>query len=175
MSKQLKSIALFPLQVTRHSIFVFSAILDFCRSNSIDVRYRIPRNKILSTQNDGIVVAVFESPNHNELTVGFDMGDYPHIASIEGLDFCDIYVKRSYDSSLLSSLPSGYRQKVVPLGMYHACSPKQPFAETHLILSACVGAASLGISAFRKTLVNTTRLLVRSAFGRQAAFPMFVV
>ncbi|MEE8113169.1 MAG: hypothetical protein V3T23_02325 [Nitrososphaerales archaeon] len=172
MSKQLKSIALFPLQVTRHSIFVFSAILDFCRSNSIDVRYRIPRNRILSTQNDGIVVAVFESPNHNELTVGFDMGDYPHIASIEGLDLCDIYVKRSYDSSLLSSLPSGYRQKVVPLGMYHACSPKQPFAETHLILSACVGAASLGISAFRKTLVNTTRLLVRSAFGRQAAFPM---
>lgn len=171
MSKQLISITLFPLLVTRHSVFVFSAILDFGQSNNIDIRYCKPRKRNLNAQNDGIVIAVFASSDHKELTVGFDMGDYPHIASIEGLDLCDIYVKRSYDPSLLSSLPSSYRHKVVPLGMYHACSPRQPFAVTHLILRACVGAAGLGISAFRKSLVNTTRLLVRSAFRRQAAFP----
>ncbi|KZZ70710.1 hypothetical protein A3765_16010 [Oleiphilus sp. HI0130] len=57
----------------------------------------------------------------NPTTLFFDMADWPSIASLEALDDCDFYIKRSYSHECINRLPRVYSSKIKPFGLYFPC------------------------------------------------------
>jgi len=167
----LRSITVFPLVVTRHSGFVYTSLLEFGQIEQVPVMFRTPDRKVLDLQRQGLVVAVCALKNGTELTIGFDIGDWPDIASLSGLDFCDVYIKRSYDAQLISNLPTAYRRKILPLGLYHSCSPQDVLIDFRTHFSACCGAIAENIGAAPQSVITLFRWVARFVFQRRAAFP----
>lgn len=100
------------------------------------------------------------------VSICFDMHDWPQVACLERLKQCDIYMKRSYLESELSSLPCELSQKVHPYGLYFPFSPSSVSHEIKTYMGAVRSGFMRGINHGRESVMlaarDSLRLLLKS-------------
>lgn len=127
------------LQVySRHHSYIVSGITLYCEAFGVALKHAGVPPAALRQHQQSLTFAEFEFTSGVVKKVCFDMGDWPEFASFKALDYCDMYVKRSYSESHLEVLPVMYKKKVTPYGLYFACSSNRLNQEVKVVWSVFI-------------------------------------
>ena len=149
-------IKVFPLSDSQYTSQVYSGLFDLAAAREIDLEFTwSPQVSIRergwgSKRNHRIVyMEIWENSNGPPCKVCYDMLDGPEIISIEGLEQCDVYFKRSYSQKCINSRSDTgwqldhpeWRDKILPYGLNYPCSTKFEFSKLkrHLIFNYATG------------------------------------
>lgn len=122
LSMNVRSLVMYPYLYERHMSNLMTGIFHFADKNNCRLRYGVADKEMIENDWCRTFWLMIEFINGETSNICFDMADWPEIAFFNGLDRCDLYVKRSYSKSVIAALPESYRRKIVPYGFYFACS-----------------------------------------------------
>jgi len=168
----LERIVIYPAYFARHMSHLLAGTIAYCNTHGVPLHYDLPSEEIITAQQKGAVTIVkCEYRDAEPIHICFDMADWPDIASMGALDFCDVYVKRSYSQPLLHALPSHYQAKIIPYGFYFACSQASLIGEFRAALANWrAGFVRSWGSPMGSALTELFRWVARAVIKRSSAF-----
>ena len=134
------TIKVYPLSQSHYSSQIYAGLFDLAESGEINLKFvwqpqvKIQERDWGNPKNSRI--AYFEIWNEKQLInkVCFDMLDGPEIISLDGLEKCDAYFKRSYSEHFWATNPDvwqkdhpEYVNKIHPYGFNVPCDSSYEF------------------------------------------------
>lgn len=162
---RIASIGLFPDQICRHTSNVLGAIYLLSKRHGIPLHYQITPKALVESIQPGISFAEFHRLDGSVTRVCYDMLDWPQIASLDHLSYCDFYMKRSFLDSEVAKVSSALRQKILPFGLYFPFSPNSVSYELNSHLKFVLSSGRASFQKFRSSLhcsaINVARLVLK--------------
>jgi hypothetical protein len=134
-------IRVYPLSQSWYASQIYTGLFDLHAAGRISLEFiSNPMHRICERDwghrnNESIVYLELIAPGRDVITVCYDMLDGPEIISLNGLQHCDVYFKRSFDHRFLVSEWDHWHEwegdpvnKVLPYGMNCPVASKHEFA-----------------------------------------------
>jgi len=137
----MNKVKVFPLSRSLYASQIYSGLFDLAAAGEIELEFtwhpqiRIHERDWGSLNNNRIVyLEVWPDVDGSPCKVCYDMLDGPEIISLDGIEQCDVYFKRSYSSKYLD-LQSDvwqkkhpeWRNKIFPYGLNFPCDSRFEF------------------------------------------------
>ena len=131
---------IYPSSFRAHTTQVYAGLAELAHAGLLGVhvafggRERVPAA-------DNVVWVELEQPEQpSRARLCFDLSDGHLIRSIDGLEACTAYLKRSYSREYIASLDERNRSKIIPYGLNYSCiSSREPQAMrrvlSHLLIN----------------------------------------
>lgn len=102
-----------------HVLQLYAGFYQLAREVEIQFRYfkRVTEQMRVYHDTSSLWAELEDLARQKKVKICFDMFDGGQIASLDGLQKCDIYFKRSYSQKVLDHLDPSLRSKVKPLGL----------------------------------------------------------
>ena|GEM_PF-5597520 len=167
---EIKKIVALSEHKSRHTSNIISAASLFSGRFNIPLLFDHAANHGLPPGTPATTWVIFETKNGEKINVCFDMADWPDILSYEALDVAHIYVKRSYSSSALATIPEEIKKKIMPYGLYFAFSPGSFEHELKAHKAIFLSELSRPIGKPLQALISAVRSLLKLALLNEAPF-----
>ncbi len=124
-------VSILPDSIERHTSHPIAGLYDLAAKNVIKVNSKTKLRKPYRQHTGGTLwLEVFDTDTQQTKTACIDMVDWPDVASLDGLEKCDIYFKRSFSAEHLDRvIDPRLRGKIKPYGLYFACKSLSQFGE----------------------------------------------
>jgi len=130
----MRTVRVFPLSESPYASQIYAGLFDLAANHEISLEFTARPEVVIQERDWGKRtnnrIVYLEIWNDRELIckVCMDLMDGPAMISLSGLEFCDIYFKRSYSQEYIDSVQDywqedhpEWRSKIVPYGLNFPC------------------------------------------------------
>ncbi len=125
-------VRVYPDSFGSHLVQIYAGLYELDAKGKVCIKFLKTMDKRFGKPtNHSLIVFISIRGVKGQCIVSFDMHDSMEIDSVEKLQVCDIYFKRSYSQSYINALPEPLARKVYPFGLNYACCSH--FERRHII------------------------------------------